>query len=91
MLQIRVRFVQNADGMLPSSWILLDNCSTSSVCNNESMIENICYCNLDETLTAYTNGGSNKFTHIAPFNFLPMEKHFNPDSTANISVIKYVA
>ena len=31
MLHIHVFFAQNADGMIPSSWILLDTCLTSSV------------------------------------------------------------
>ena len=55
------------------------------------MIENIRYFTADETLTAYTNGGSNNFTPIAPFKFLPMEVYFNPDSMDNVPVIKYVA
>ena len=33
MLQIPVDFDQNTDGMIPSSWILLDTCFTSSVWN----------------------------------------------------------
>ena len=54
------------------------------------MIVNICDCSSDETLTVYTSGGSKTFKQMSPFKFLPMEVHFNPDSMANILVIKYV-
>ena len=36
----------------------------------------------------YTNGGSDTFTQMAPFKFLPMEVHFNTDYMANILAIK---
>ena len=52
------------------------------------MVGNIRDCTSYETFTVYTNGGSNTFTHIAPFKFLRMELHFNPDSMANIITIK---
>ena len=55
------------------------------------MIGNICDCTSDNTLTVYPNGGSKTFTHMAPFKFLPMEAHFNPDSMAKIFEIKDVA
>ena len=64
---------------------------TSSVCNTEEMIGNIRNWTSDETLMMYTNGGSNTFTHIAPFKFLPVEVHFNLYSMAKIIVIKDVA
>ena len=35
MLQISIGFAQNTDRIIPNSWILLDTCLTSSVCNNE--------------------------------------------------------
>ena len=64
---------------------------TSSVYNNEEIIGNIFDCTSDETLTVYTNGGSNTFTQLEPFKFLPMEVHLNPNSMANILAIKYVS
>ena len=84
-------FSLHADGMITSLWILLDNCLTSSVCNNEAMIGNVSNCTSGETLMVYTNGGSKTFINISPFFFLPLEIHFNPDSMANILTIKYVA
>ena len=62
LLYIRVGFSQNSYGMILSSWILLDICFTSSLCNNKEIIENICDCTSDETLMVYTNGGSKTFT-----------------------------
>ena len=64
--------------MIPGSCILMDTCSTSSVCNNEEMILNICDCPSDEFLTVYNNGGSKTFTQMENFKFLPMEVYFNP-------------
>ena len=84
-------FSHNTDGMIPSSQILLDTCPTSILCNNKETIGNIRYCNSDETLIAYKNGGSKIFTQIAPFKILPMEVHFNPDSMANIIAVNNVA
>ena len=77
--------------MIPSSQILLDTCPTSILCNNKETIGNIRYCNSDETLIAYKNGGSKIFTQIVPFKILPMEVHFNPDSMANIIAVNNVA
>ena len=54
------------------------------------MIGDIFDFTLDETLRMYTNGGLKNFTQMAPFNFLPMEVHFNQDSTDNILSIKDV-
>ena len=51
------------------------------------MIENIRDCTSDETLTVYTNGGSNTFTQISPFKFT-LEVHLNPYSMSNILAIK---
>ena len=69
LLHIRIGFAQNTDGMIPNSWILLDTCSTSSVCNNKEMIGNIRDFTSDETLTVYKNGGSKTFTKMEPFTF----------------------
>ena len=55
------------------------------------MIGNICYCTSDETLTVYINGGSNNFTQMEPFKFLPIEVHLNPESMVKILVVKDVA
>ena len=77
-------FLKNTYGMISSSWILLDTCSASGVCNNEEIVVNICDCTSDETLTVYTNRGSKNFTQMASFKFLPMEVHFNPYSMSNI-------
>ena len=77
--------------MIPSLWILLDTCLTSSVCNNKKIVGNIYGYTSDENLTMYTNGGSKTFIQIVPFKFLPMEVHFNLDSKAKILVIEDVA
>ena len=76
--------------MIPSSWILLDKCLTSSVCNNKETIGNSYDCNPDKTLTVYTNRGSKTFIQMETFKFLPMEVHLNPDLMANILAIKDV-
>ena len=62
LLQIYIFFAQNTDEMIPSSWTLLDTCTTSNVCKKEEMIGNIHDYTSDETLRVYTNGGSNNFT-----------------------------
>ena len=52
------------------------------------MIGDIRNCTSDKTLTVYTNGGSNNFTQIAHFKFLPIDVHLNSDSMANNIDIK---
>ena len=91
LLHVRVGFSKNTNGLIQILWILLDNCSNSSVYNNEAMIGNIHGCTSDETLTVYTNGESKTFAQISPFKFLPMELHFNPDPMNNTVAIKGVA
>ena len=90
MLHIRVRFDHDNDGIILSSWILLDTCLTSSAYNSKEMIGNINDFTSDKNLMVYKNGGSNTFTQMAPFKFLPMEVHFNIYSMDNILSIKDV-
>ena len=41
MCQIRVGLAQHDDGIIPSTWLLLDICYTSSVGKNPDMFKNI--------------------------------------------------
>lgn len=69
---------------IDDNWILLDTCSTASVCKNPSLVSNIKPCNDDDRLHIVTNGGSMCYEMIADFNFLPLKVHCNPLFMANI-------
>ena len=76
---------------IPSSWILLDTCSTCNVVKNSSLVSNIQDCNNEERLTAYTNGGAQHYIQMATLKMLPLTVHFKADSMANILSFKSVA
>ena len=61
MCQIHAGFAHNDYGIIPSTWLLLDTCSTSSVGKNPDMFKNIWGCLEEERLTVVTNGGKNVF------------------------------
>ena len=77
--------------MIPKNWILLDTCSTCDVSNNPELVHNIQECSPSNTLTAYTNGGAQKYDHIATLRMLPITVHFKADSMATILSLKTVS
>jgi hypothetical protein len=77
-------------GGIPSSWILLDTCSTASVACNGDLLSDIQPCSPDDSLTIYTNGGSQHFDSKGKLNMLPVDVHFNGGSMANILSMKDV-
>ena len=60
-------------------WILLDTCSTASVCCNEDLIRDIRECGADEELTVITNGGKQAFKHIGILKDFPLQVYFKRD------------
>ena len=58
MCQIRVGLSHHDDGIIPSTWFLLNTCSTSSVEKNPDMFKNIWECLEDDRINLVTNGGN---------------------------------
>jgi hypothetical protein len=77
--------------IIDKSWILLDTCSTVSVCCNKSLVSNIVPCTPNDELTIVTNGGTQVFDNTADLNLLPLRVHFNEHSLANILSLSDVA
>ena len=90
MMQIALGFAQGEDE-IPSTWILLDTCSTASVARTRSLVMNIKACSSDDVLTVHTNGGPKSFLETAELKLLPIRVHFNEESMANILSLKDVA
>ena len=55
MCHIRVGLAQHYDGIIPSTWLLLDICSTTSVSKNTDMFKNIRELLEEERLNVVTN------------------------------------
>lgn len=68
--------------VIPPTWILLNTCSTASVTNDESFIENIRTCSNEENLKLSTNGGPISFNQIGHLKFLDIDVYYNPKSMA---------
>ena len=90
-LQVRVGFAQSDSVSIPSTWILLDPCSTSSVGCNADLIGPIRDCTKDEFLTVYTNGGQKSFRQVATLKLHPLDIYYNKNSMVNILSLKDVA
>ena len=75
---------------IPKSWVLLDTCSTCNVSNNLELVTNVEKCEPKDVLTAHTNGGSQKYDHIADLRLLPIKVHFKKDSMGTILCFKTV-
>ena len=69
---------------IPSSWILLDTCSTCDVANNPALVNDIRTCEPNDRLTAYTNGGEQVYNLVANLNILPIKVHLKKSSMATI-------
>ena len=82
---------QQHGDFLPASWVLLDTCSTASVCSNPTLVSNIRECDKNDTLTLTTNGGKQIFKSKAVFDLFNLDVYFNPTSLGNILSLKDVA
>ena len=72
-------------------WILLDTCSTVSVCCNKNLVRDMRECNEEDQLTIVTNGGKQIYTKIAVLKNLPIQVHFKEESLANIISFRDIA
>ena len=79
-----------SDWIINPTWILLDTCSSASVCCNIDLVTNISKCTDDEILTMETNGGEQKYEHMATLKALPINFYFKSDSLANIIALSDV-
>ena len=77
--------------VIDSNWILLDTCSTVSVCCNQNLVRDVRKCGDDEILTILTNGGSQTYEQMAVMKDFPLEVHFKRDSLVNIIALRDVA
>ena len=77
--------------LINKNWLLLDTCSTISVCCNPNLVNNIKPCPPGHEVTVVTNGGAQSFEKEATLNILPIRVHFNHDSLANILSLSDVA
>jgi hypothetical protein len=73
------------------NWILLDTCSTASVCSNIDLVNDIQDCDPSDVLHIVTNGGTQSFKKTGTLKVLPLQVHVNPSSLANILSLKDVA
>ena len=85
-LQISVGLMQRDEMIIPMSWILLNTCSTASVCNNVTLLRTIEDCSDNDSLKVFINGGSKTFHKRAPLKMLLISMYYNEDSIANILV-----
>ena len=67
MCQIHVGLAHHDDGIIPSTWLLIDTCSTSSVGKNPDMFKKISECLEEERLNVVTNGGKKSFNEIGKY------------------------
>ena len=66
---------------IPSTWVMLDSCSTFSVFKNQNFVTNICPSS--RVLNVLTNGGTHQSNKIADTRYFG-QVGFNPDSMDNI-------
>ena len=86
-------FAQSGDknAVINKDWLLLDTCSTDSVCCNLDVVESLRKCQENEVLTIVTNGGSLKYTTMGVCKLFPVPMHYNESSIANILSLHQVA
>jgi hypothetical protein len=82
--------LSQANGGIPDTWILLDTCSTASVACNKDLVVDLQPCNSEDSLTLYTNGGTQNFNSKGMMTLFPLAVHFNSASMANILSMKDV-
>ena len=83
--------VEKNCNIINPKWILLDTCSTASVCCNRDLVRNVRDCNEDEVLTIVTNGGTQVYKQLGVLKDFPLQVHFKSDSLANIISLRDVA
>ena len=76
---------------ISKSWLLLDTCSTCNVSNNPTLVTNVRECMPEEIITAYTNGGAQRYKNITDLRILPLTVHFKKYSMATIFSLKSVS
>ena len=74
---------------LPTTWLLLDSCSTTNLISNKSWLHDI-YDNSTSILVRY-NAGTITLTHKGYFGSYPEPVWFNPHGIANIMSLDNVA
>ena len=67
MCQTRIVLAQHDDGIITSTWLLLDTCSTSSVGKNLDIFNNIREFLEEERLTVAINGEKKTFNEIGKY------------------------
>ena len=77
--------------LINKKWILLDSCSTVSVCCNPDLVSDVLPCKRGGAITVVTNGGVQDFNEEATLKLLPLKVHFNEQSLANIVALSDVA
>ena len=77
--------------IIDPNWILLDTCSTVSVCCNDSLIRDIRDCEEDEHLTIVTNGGKQVYKQMGVMKSLPIQVFYKKESLANIISLRDIA
>ena len=75
---------------IPDTQLLLDTCSTCDVTMSPDLVKDIRQCISEEMLTAYYNGGEQKYNLIARLTLFPIDVHFKRDSMANIVSMKTI-
>ena len=77
--------------VIDKNWLLLDTCSTVSVCCNSTLVSDIQNSAPGQGITVITNGGAQSFNQHANLKVLPLKVHYNSDSLANILSLSDVA
>ena len=88
MIQVGHLFAQDErkndlSEVIDKDWILLDSCSTDSVCCNVDLLKGLRNCTLNEMLHIITNSGFLKYKIMGSLKMFPMAVHYNEDSIAN--------
>ena len=76
---LQVVLTQHKEGLISCLWVLLDTCSTESVCKNAKYVSNLTKCGADEVLHIATNGGSKSNYERRFFELFGLAVHYNPD------------
>ena len=82
---------KSESSVINPNWILLDTCSTASVCCNRELVRDVRDCKKDEILEIVTNGGKQVYHQLAILRELPIQVHFKSDSLGNIVSLRDVA
>ena len=74
----------NQERIIEDHRLLLDTCSTDSVCNNIMLLYNVRKCKASEKLVVMANGGSMTYDTMGRMGILPINSYYNRQSLANI-------